>query len=146
MSQTAKRDEQLMALRPAIPVARIISDTSDEERFQNETLRPILKLQNPLLLSLFRHHIHRRKNAFYQLPKPQRPAYVQQALQKDIALRNTVKGIVIGHFTEAEWEQYTERAGPLDKRIVQLATQRLQSQLDELITVTFPSATGLAPE
>jgi hypothetical protein len=132
MSQTAKRDEQLIALRPAIPAARIISDTSDEERFQNETLRPILKMQHPLLLALFRQHLHRRKNAFYQLPEPQRLAYVQQAIQKDATLRNTLKGIVIGHFTEAEWEQYAGLSGPLDKRILHLVTQRLQSQLDEL--------------
>ena len=107
-----------MALRPAIPAARIISDTSDEERFQNETLRPILKMQNSLLLALFRQYIQRRKNEFYRLPKPQRPTYVQQALQKDTTLRNTLKGVIIGHFTEAEWKRYAALSGPLDKRLL----------------------------
>ena len=89
-------------------------------------------MQNSLLLALFRQHIQRRKNEFYQLPEPQRPIYVQQALQKDTTLRNTLKGVVVGHFTEAEWERYAALSGPLDKRLLQLATQRLQSQLNEL--------------
>ena len=100
------RDKQLLVLRPAIPAASVTDNTTDEERFQNETLRPILKLQNPLLLALFRQYIQRRKNEFYRLPEPQRPTYVQQALQKDAALRNTLKGAVVGHFTEAEWKRY----------------------------------------
>ncbi len=126
------RDEQLLVLRPANPAALITDKISDEERFQNETLRPILKLQNPLLLALFRQYIQRRKNEFYQLPEPQRPTYVQQAVQKDATLRNTLKGVIIGHFTDAEWEQYATLSRPLDKRLLQLAIQRLQSQLEEL--------------
>ncbi len=126
------RDKQLLILRPAIPAALIIDDMSDEERFQNETLRPILKMQHPLLLALFRQYVQRRKNEFYRLSESQRPIYVQQALQKDAALRNTLKGVVVGHFTEAEWERYDRLSGPLDKRLLQLAIQRLQSQLEEL--------------
>ncbi len=127
-----QRDEQLLALRPTIPAASVTDSISDEEQFQNETLRPILKMQHSLLLALFRQHIQRRKNVFYQLPEPQRLSYVQQALQKDTTLRDTLKGVVIGHFTEAEWERYAAMSGPLDKRLLQLATQRLQSQLDAL--------------
>ena len=127
-----QRDEQLLSLRPTIPAASVTDSTSDEERFQNETLRPILKMQHPLLLALFRQYIQRRKNEFYRLPEPQWPTYVQQAMQKDATLRNTLKGVVIGHFTEAEWERYAALSGPLDKRLLQLATQRLQSQLDKL--------------
>ena len=66
------------------------------------------------------------------MPAPQRPAYVQQALQKDAGLCNTLKGMIVGHFTEAKWEKYIVLAHSLDKRIFQLANQRLQSQLDEL--------------
>ena len=128
--------ERSLALRPAIPAALINDTMSDEERFQNETLRPILKMQNPLLLALFRQYIQRRKNEFYQLPEPQRPTYVRQALQKDVTLRSTLKGIVIGHFTEAEWERYTALPRSLDKRIFQLVTQRLLSQLDRLGSVS----------
>lgn len=39
------RDQQLLALRPPVPAALLTEGMSDEERFQNETLRPILKLQ-----------------------------------------------------------------------------------------------------
>ena len=43
------RPNDLLRIRPQIKKTQQFSTTSTEERFQNETLRPILKLQNPLL-------------------------------------------------------------------------------------------------
>ncbi|MFT6929852.1 MAG: hypothetical protein ACJAQ7_001336, partial [Sediminicola sp.] len=42
------RSTNLLSLRPEIPSARITDDMSKDERFQNQTLRPIIKLQNLL--------------------------------------------------------------------------------------------------
>ena len=44
-----ERSENLLSVRPVLSNAKIITGMSDEERFQNQTLRPILKLQNDLL-------------------------------------------------------------------------------------------------
>ena len=124
-----QRDEQLLALRPTISAAVVTETMTEEEKFQNRTLRPILKWQNPLLLALFREHIQSRKNAFYSLTADQRRQYIAQVLQKDTILRSTLKGVVIGHFTEAEFTHYASRARTLDKRILQMIAQRLLSQL-----------------
>ena len=102
---------------------------TNEERFQNKTLRPILKGQNSLLLAMLRLHLSVRKNIFYQLPQEQRPPYLVQAIQKDANLRGTLKGIVIGQFTEDEFAQYATMAPAIDKRMMQLTIQRLLSQL-----------------
>ena len=46
-----------------------------EERFQNETLRPILKLQNPLLIEVFYNYIEKRKGVFFELSLPKKLDY-----------------------------------------------------------------------
>ena len=51
------RSTNLLSLRPEIPTARITSDMSEDERFQNQTLRPIIKLQNFLIISVFKNYI-----------------------------------------------------------------------------------------
>ena len=54
MSTKNSRDEALLAIRPTIPQAKISDNTSEEERFQNQTLRPILKLQHPIFIEIFK--------------------------------------------------------------------------------------------
>ena len=123
-----QRDEQLLALRPMIDA--LVTDTmTEEEQFQNRTLRPILKWQNPLLLSIFRHYITLRKNIFYDLSVEQQHQYIAQALQNDTTLRGTFKGIVVGQFTEDEFTWYASMAQAIDKRTLRMIAQRLQSQL-----------------
>ena len=51
------RDDLLLQLRGAtIGITNDIN--SDEENFQNQTLRPILKIQNDLLLAVFSNYIN----------------------------------------------------------------------------------------
>ena len=47
------RPNDLLRIRPEIKKTMEFASMSAEERFQNETLRPILKLQNPLFLAVF---------------------------------------------------------------------------------------------
>ena len=44
------RSNNLNHIRPIIPSALIYDTMSDDERFQNTTLRPVIKLQNELLI------------------------------------------------------------------------------------------------
>ena len=55
------RDLQLIALRPEIPSARVSENMSLDEQFQNRTLRPIAKLQDELLLEVFRNYTKKHK-------------------------------------------------------------------------------------
>lgn len=91
--------ENILTLRPFIANLTEDDTTSSEELFQNKTLRPILKYQNEVLIQLYAHYIDKHKNTFFKLTISGREAFIRESLQKDIALKNTYLGMVIGHFT-----------------------------------------------
>lgn len=123
------RSQSLTQIRPEIPSARIHPNMSADERFQNETLRPIIKLQNDLLLACFQNYIIKNKNTFYELRLEKRMDYITHALQKDIKYRNSLKGIIIGQFTVEEYETYIQNSSALNKRIITMVIKRLQDQI-----------------
>ena len=124
---------RLIDLRPAIPQADISLANSVEEQFQNDTLRPILKLQHSLLISMFQHYFKERKLKMTSLSKEQQFLQIQQLFQKDVGLRNRLLGMIIGHFTEKEWIIYSNHEKEIRKRLGQLLVQRVQSQVENLI-------------
>lgn len=126
------REDHIVALRPAIPHIIEENATSIAEQFQNNSLRPILKLQNQLLLNFFKQYIQKRKGVFYQLTSEKQQAYIQQSIQKDLALRNFLIGSICGFFTIEEWQIYQDHEGELRKRLLQLIITRLQSQIELL--------------
>jgi len=123
------RDQDLLAIRPIIASIKISDNMSKEERFQNLTLRPVIKLQNNLLIAVFRNYITKHKNVFYELTLDRRLHYIDNALHKDIKFRNALKGMVIGQFTTEEYASYIENSSALNKRIINLIIQRLQSNI-----------------
>ncbi|MFS4455480.1 glyoxalase [Maribacter sp. 2304DJ31-5] len=123
------RSQQLLQIRPEIPSARIVPNMSMEEHFQNKTLRPIIKLQNDLLLASFQNYIVKAKNAFYELTLEKRSEYITNAIQKDIKFRNALKGMIIGQFTVEEYERYIQNSSALNKRMMNLVIKRIQDQL-----------------
>lgn len=123
------RKEQLLAIRPVISSIKITKNMSNDERFQNETLRPVIKLQNELFTEVFRNYIAKHKNVFYELTLERRLHYIENALQKDIKLRNSIKGMVIGQFTVEEYKMYIENSSALNKRLINIVRERLQSNI-----------------
>ncbi|MCG9972458.1 glyoxalase [Christiangramia crocea] len=126
------RDINLMELRPEIPSARITENMSSDERFQNETLRPVAKLQDDLLVAAFRNYITKHKNAFYDLDLEKRLLYIENAIQKDIKFRNSLKGMIIGQFTLQEYETYIRNSSALNKRMMNIVKERLQANIQLL--------------
>lgn len=121
------RKENLLNIRPIInyntkPISII-------ENFQNETLRPILKFQNELLIALFIDYINRYKNVFYELSVEGKVNYIENVIQKNTKFRNTTKGIIIGLFTQEEFIKYSENKSEFGKRMMQMLSERLKDQL-----------------
>ncbi|WP_290697578.1 glyoxalase [Lacinutrix sp.] len=123
------RDQALLAIRPVITSIKISDNMSKEERFQNITLRPVIKLQNDLLVEVFRHYISKHKNVFYELTLERRLHYIDNAIHKDIKFRNALKGIIIGQFSTDEYLLYIENSSALNKRMMTITIQRLQSSI-----------------
>ncbi|WP_343486339.1 glyoxalase [Allomuricauda sp. d1] len=126
------RSSQLLAIRPEIQSARFDENTGDEERFQNETLRPIIKFQNFLLIEVFKNYIRKHKNTYYELPLEKRMEYIEKAIQKDIKFRNSLKGMIIGQFTIEEYQRYIENSSALNKRMMNMVIVRLKDQIQLL--------------
>ncbi|MGB2759688.1 MAG: glyoxalase [Maribacter stanieri] len=123
------RTQKLQSIRPLIASAKIMPEMSDDERFQNQTLRPIIKLQNDLLLASFKNYIKKMKNTFYELKLEKRMEYITKAIQKDVKLRNSLKGMIIGQLTVDEYEIYIENSSALNKRMMNMVIKRLEDQI-----------------
>ncbi|MFC4636143.1 glyoxalase [Dokdonia ponticola] len=123
------RPNDIKRIRPEIPSARVYDQMSSEERFQNETIRPIMKLQSPLLIEVFRNYIAKHKNVFYGLSIEKRIDYMENAIQKDMKFRNSLKGIIIGQFTVEEYLTYIQNSSALNKRMMNIAKERLVSNV-----------------
>lgn len=123
------RDQQLLDNRPIITSIRITDNMSADERFQSITLRPIIKLQNDLLIEVFKNYIRKHKNAFYALSIDKSLIYIANAINKDIKFRNSIKGMIIGQFTIEEYLLYIENSSALNKRMMNIVKQRLQDNV-----------------
>ena len=127
------RHNDLLRIRPQIKKHQTFDSMSDEERFQNETLRPVLKLQNPLLLATFVNYATKHKGVFFDIPTDKQLAYIENAVHKDQKFRNSLKGMIIGQFTVEEYNIYTQTSSQLNKRMMSLVITRLQDQLQLLV-------------
>ena len=123
------RSPDLLSLRPEIPSARVSPNTTNEERFQNQTLRPIIKFQNPLLIAAFKNYIRKHKNSYYELDLERRLEYIENAIQKDIKFRNSLKGMIIGQFTIEEYQDYITNSSALNKRMMNMVINRIKDQV-----------------
>ena len=134
------RHNDLLRIRPEIKKHLTFDNMCDEERFQNNTLRPILKLQNPLLIAVFVNYATKHKGVFFELSTEKRLAYVENAICKDQKFRNALKGMIIGQFTVEEYQIYIQNSSQLNKRMMNLVITRLQDQLQLLVPKTFSKA------
>ena len=133
------RSTNLKSIRPVISSALVNDSMSDGERFQNATLRPIIKMQNHLLVVVFKNYISKRKNVFFDLSLPKQLSYIENAIQKDMKFRNSLKGMVIGQFTVEEYEIYIKDSSALNKRMMNIVKERLVNNI-QLFTQPLAAA------
>lgn len=126
------RDKNLLDSRPVIESAVITPTTLPDESFQNKTLRPVILLQNDLLLEAFRNYVQKHKNVFYEMNVEKKLNYIENAVQKDIKFRNSLKGMIIGQFTIDEYRFYITNSSALNKRMMNLVRERIQSNIQLL--------------
>ena len=110
-------------------IGSVNAQSSSDESFQNEVLRPILKLQNDLFIAVFINYIVKNKTDFYSLSVEKKLSIIENSIQKDIKFRNALKGMIIGLFTIDEYAKYINNSSSLNKRMMGMLIERLKSQI-----------------
>ncbi len=124
------RTKVILKLRPEINRINTELDSTVVEKFQNNTLRPILKIQHDLLILFFHCCLIKNKILFEKLSESEKESTLNQLFQKDLAFRNQSLGIIIGLFTLDEYHSYEENSGDYTKRITTMLKQRILSTYD----------------
>ena len=107
----------------------VTAQSTTEESFQNEVLRPILKLQNDLFVASFINYIENNKVDFSSKTLEAKLAVIDNGIQKDVKFRNTMRGIVVGLFTIEEYDFYSNNTSDVNKRMMSMLTERFKSQV-----------------
>ena len=126
------RTEDLLAIRPDISSAKIYDSMSADELFQNKTLRPVIKLQHNLVMAAFINYTVKHKNVFAELSLQKQLDYIDNAIQKDMKFRNSIKGMIIGQFTVEEYAIYIQNSSALNKRMMNIVKERLINSIQVL--------------
>ena len=113
-------------------IGSISDQSSVEEQFQNEVLRPILKLQNDLIILSFQNYLSVNKINFNSFTVDKKVTFIENTIHKDSKLRDVMKGIIIGLFTSNEYLVYSINASNFNKRIITMLIERLKSQVQLL--------------
>jgi hypothetical protein len=122
------RPNDIIKIRPVLNLKKSLQIT-DEESFQNDTLRPIIKLQSPVLIETYRNYIIKHKNVFYELSNEKKLDYIENSINKNQKFRNLLKGMIIGLFTIEEYHIYKKNSSSLNKRMMNIILKRLQDNL-----------------
>lgn len=110
----------------------ITSETSEEEYFQNQTLRPILKLQNDIFIALFKNYIIKSKADFENYTIDKKMQFIDVSVQNDMKFRSLLNGIIIGIFTVDEYLMYAINSSNINKRMITMLIERLKDQIQLL--------------
>ena len=100
------------------------------ELFQNEVLRPILKMQHDIILKTFHNHIEKSSIKWTQLIQIKKLKCVNDQLSKNLQIKHLIIGLIVGHLNDLEINQYLRNTKEYNKRIILMAKQRIQSTIN----------------
>jgi len=129
MLSILRPDAALLALRPAVPGQPAAIPTPDTVAdFQQQVLRPLLKLQNEPLLALVADFAQDFRLPLAGTTAEARRQLLAELLGRNVRLRAIITGLVRGHFTAAELTFFRAHRPELTRRLLDLATERVLSQ------------------
>jgi hypothetical protein len=131
MTEKSRRDQRISGMREMVVFNSELAKS--EERFQGEVLRPVLKLQNDLILILVKNYLKRKGEKFQLLPDNDWREQVSEALKNDQPFRTQLTGLVIGLFTVSELDEFLENQETYKRRLQSLLIERVVSQRDKLM-------------
>ena len=126
---TSPREQFILKLRAEIPSTENLGTTTAVEVFQNNSLRPILKFQNDVLVHVFLLDLNSKKIDLKTLNTKKRKLLIDTHLRTNSNLRQLLLGMVIALFSIDEMEFYNSVYKELNKRIFLMLKTRLNDQL-----------------
>ena len=123
------RTNDLLKIRLGVKTTTLNNNMSADERFQNSTLRPAIQFQKELLIEGFKNYVKKHKNVFYSLSTNKKLHYIENAIQRDVKFRNSLKGMIIGVFSLEEYKLYIKNSSALNKRMMNMVKERLLSHI-----------------
>ena len=100
---------------------------SKEEIFQNEILRPILKLQHELIITLAQEFLKSRNVTWEKVKEKDPFQWLNINIKRDIPFKNQLIGMVVGQFSKNELDEYLTFQKEMNKRIINMMTERIIS-------------------
>lgn len=102
-----------------------LSASSEKECFQNEVLRPILKLQHDIIIALFTFYIEKHNINVVDLDSTNDESEISTVIKKNTVLRNQLLGTVIGQMVLEEFLIYKKEERAYNKRILNMIGKRI---------------------
>lgn len=124
-----KRDKQVVELRPVINTINSELVRTDQEKFQNEVIRPIIKFQHELIVKIFCKYLQKKNIDLASMSKENKVLKITSVFKKDRLLVNELKCIIIAYFTSSEYENYNSMRAEINKRLTQIIKERIHSVL-----------------
>lgn len=119
-----ERAQALVDLRPILTLEHT-SNQSEIERFQNDTIRPIIKFQHEVILTIVSTHKFYERSIKNSNTQDEYRAALKSFLNGQKELRHQLIGVIIGLFTHSEFEEYQLNASEYQRRIIQIISQRV---------------------
>ena len=111
--------------RPEIP-GIVYRGMNELEVFQNNTIRPIVKMQHDLLILLFENYLQKRKINFFNLQIIKKKESINSIFSKDTTFNHMIIGSVLGHFSDTELQFYIHHSNEIHKRIKKIVKKRIE--------------------
>lgn len=89
-------------------------------------------MKHDLLIAFTKHELAKKKHDFALLNQEKKINYVSSCFEQDQTLRSELRGMVIGQFTVAEYEQYGKMSNAINKRMMNIIKERMIDHLEAL--------------
>lgn len=128
-SPKMSREEHLLSIRPKIGSIQLDNEMTTVERFQNEILRPILKLQHPIIIEYVISKANSINNKYRDLIAIEKERYLDKVVLKNPKIKQELNGMIIGQLSTKEYKIYFQYENEIKRRIYTMIKQRIVSTL-----------------
>ncbi|MCI4668165.1 MAG: hypothetical protein MRZ79_08385 [Bacteroidia bacterium] len=121
------RKKALQQIRPELKLDN--SQAGSMEGFQNEVLRPILKFQNVVLVSMLKEWMNAHKQPLDQMSKEKASELIDHVIKTNKALKAQFLGVILAMMTLEELDFFYVHKREFQKRISTMLIKRIQDQI-----------------